>query len=1362
MRACITSVIIMLFSLSLMAQNGPIYSGNNVYPFTGPNLGNFRPTFVMPTSDGGFLLVGAYEFAAGDWDGRVIKTNAAGFMNWEARVGGDGADFLRSAVEVADGYVVVGEFFNIGTQKSYLLLLKYNKTNGEFIWEPVITIPSPASYFSGGYSVVETYGGGLLVGGYYGGFPVTGPVPQPPNHEGRLWVFNQNGTLNTQVGGYGSVIYKIEKSNFGGATNYYLFGEDFDGTETACATPGLFAEQPSPPASLLNKGYFSDIFVEKLNSTLGTLNTNTFGGNTADVFVDGIATPDGGFALLGRTQCFNSGNAGPNNIANSQAPTWLLKGSSTAQLQWVHTFGNILITGDVIEIPFGLVNACNNEYVIGSKFTGFFNEPGNRIRLDRIRKETAGLTTVWSSSTTPTANYYPKGNYLTKTSAERFAVVGGTNIGNIYSPVTSNYSLFRWDTDPACSTTTPGFCDKAIAVTCGTYIANESTTGETAVVSSYPGCSANSFPAKERVYRIVVSQTTDLQIGLEIITAGIDLDLFLLSNSCSTPVCIGSSTTNNSASNKEAILRNLAPGTYYIVVDGGTAGSVGNYNIDFTCGELNCATADPAVVDLACNVPYASTTNSGQNNVSIYTIPGNPGTSKVLMAGRERLHRFVLTQPQAVTITLSGATVDLGVFLLSNCDKDNAIAFSHIVGVGTETITTSLAAGTYFVAVDGHRNFSGNYTLAVNWNNCCQPPVPLFSSSVNGNIATFVNQTQSATTPVTYVWNFGNGFTSTLINPPPQTYAPGTYQVCLTATNSCGSQTYCQSVTILPAGNTLSINITDNVCGSPLQTVQVPVRVVNFDNITNLEWTFEIASLATARIVSLSFPGLPGAQFNLSGNGKTAVISWFSASPLTLPDNAIIANVGVQLTQNASGCTDLGITGSLVPTYIEGIVNGQSVEIIPAIVNGGVCVCNNTAQICGVIRREDNVPVKGVRVSLINESNQIVNTYTNTNGEYCFTSVQTAEDYRIVPQKDTNYINGVNGGDLFRIQRHLLLLENLNSPYKIIAANSRLPNSINGGDLTEIQRLILGIISNFPDVESWRFVPTTYTFPNPTTPFSPQFPEEISITNLNGSVSNANFIGMKIGDVNNSNAPANFQEGVQNRDALAESVHFWATAGTATPLDTVTVAVRTANFEQIYTGQFSMNWDTSRLAFLDVAGSNALLPVSADNFNLQQAAYGRLGVVWFGATPVTLGDASTLFTLRFLVKGEIGDSARVAFGNEPVIPYFEGTSGELTFEGQEIYVNITDAVDAGEVDAEPAFWKIVPNPTSNAFHLLNAAKNVQLQSVAIYHVDGKRLKYWDGSPVSSYFDVADLPAGTYLVRLQHDAGSQVMRLVIVR
>lgn len=129
--------------------------------------------------------------------------------------------------------------------------------------------------------------------------------------------------------------------------------------------------------------------------------------------------------------------------------------------------------------------------------------------------------------------------------------------------------------------------------------------------------------------------------------------------------------------------------------------------------------------------------------------------------------------------------------------------------------------------------------------------------------------------------------------------------------------------------------------------------------------------------------------------------------------------------------------------------------------------------------------------------------------------LQTGRDYTISPTRNTNPLDGVTAIDLALIQRHILNLQFLDSPYKVISADVDHSNSVGAIDLANIQRLILGRSTTFPNGnEAWRFVDASHTFSNPNNPFVLAFPEERRVVNLTTDVNDVDFVGMKLGDVN--------------------------------------------------------------------------------------------------------------------------------------------------------------------------------------------------------------------------------------------------------
>ncbi len=183
--------------------------------------------------------------------------------------------------------------------------------------------------------------------------------------------------------------------------------------------------------------------------------------------------------------------------------------------------------------------------------------------------------------------------------------------------------------------------------------------------------------------------------------------------------------------------------------------------------------------------------------------------------------------------------------------------------------------------------------------------------------------------------------------------------------------------------------------------------------------------------------------------------------------------------------------------------------------NRSVCPgsATGTVSIAGTIATEGNANLQGASITLSGSASQ--NTATAANGGYSFVNLTKGGDFTIAPQLDKNHLNGVSTFDLVLIQKHILGVSALNSPYKMIAADVNNSKSISTLDLIALRKLILNIDTHFANNTSWRFIDAAYNFPQASNPWSAAFPEVVSINDIAANAS-ANFVAIKIGDVNAS------------------------------------------------------------------------------------------------------------------------------------------------------------------------------------------------------------------------------------------------------
>ncbi len=169
--------------------------------------------------------------------------------------------------------------------------------------------------------------------------------------------------------------------------------------------------------------------------------------------------------------------------------------------------------------------------------------------------------------------------------------------------------------------------------------------------------------------------------------------------------------------------------------------------------------------------------------------------------------------------------------------------------------------------------------------------------------------------------------------------------------------------------------------------------------------------------------------------------------------------------------------------------------------------------VAGTVRTETAQTIEGVEANLMSNNPSYPRTdMTEQDGRFEFVENEMSRDYLVSGLKDGDDANGVSTIDLVKIQRHILDIEKLDSPYKMIAADVNGDKRINGQDLVELRKLILGIYVELPQSESWMIL-------NAEKQLDTDNPWDYDLTrniqNLSLDLMQEDFIGVKIGDVDN-------------------------------------------------------------------------------------------------------------------------------------------------------------------------------------------------------------------------------------------------------
>ncbi|MBC7775820.1 MAG: T9SS type A sorting domain-containing protein [Phycisphaerae bacterium] len=251
------------------------------------------------------------------------------------------------------------------------------------------------------------------------------------------------------------------------------------------------------------------------------------------------------------------------------------------------------------------------------------------------------------------------------------------------------------------------------------------------------------------------------------------------------------------------------------------------------------------------------------------------------------------------------------------------------------------------------------------------------------------------------------------------------------------------------------------------------------------------------------------------------------------------------------------------------------------------------------------------------------------NGCAIFYFIPLNSAIKLTPSKNDNPLNGVTTYDLVLMSKHILAIEPLNSPNKMIAADANKSGSITTFDIVEIRRLILGIYTDFPNNTSWRFVDKDFQFPNTQNPFQTVFPETVVQQHWTGIPSEFNFASIKVGDVNNTAvANASTPPPVESRRAS-----FLALPDLELKTgETYEIPIHSTENAHWLGLQLSLDFDPE---LIDIEGIESSTLPDFDQNNWAQPQAGRLTLSWSEAQSTRMAPSAELFRLRIKARADI-------------------------------------------------------------------------------------------------------------------------------
>jgi|GEM_PF-1996936 len=180
-----------------------------------------------------------------------------------------------------------------------------------------------------------------------------------------------------------------------------------------------------------------------------------------------------------------------------------------------------------------------------------------------------------------------------------------------------------------------------------------------------------------------------------------------------------------------------------------------------------------------------------------------------------------------------------------------------------------------------------------------------------------------------------------------------------------------------------------------------------------------------------------------------------------------------------------------------------------------VCGYRESGSITVEVETFDGMWVPDVEIQFAGGLNQTRLTYGNG-----FQQISVPpwldEEIEVTLERNTDPGQGVSITDMILLRRHLLGIAPLSNPWHLLAADVNNDQRTSLMDVIEMQRLILGLQDEFSNNKSWRFFESHTTFPNPSDPWSGRFYAESWVVYPHSYYIELQFIGIKIGDLNES------------------------------------------------------------------------------------------------------------------------------------------------------------------------------------------------------------------------------------------------------
>lgn len=432
-------------------------------------------------------------------------------------------------------------------------------------------------------------------------------------------------------------------------------------------------------------------------------------------------------------------------------------------------------------------------------------------------------------------------------------------------------------------------------------------------------------------------------------------------------------------------------------------------------------------------------------------------------------------------------------------------------------------------------------------------------------------------------------------------------------------------------------------------------------------------------------------------------------------------------TQITFDCADIGeVPVELWATDASGNSN-SCLTTIRITDNNGLCPPDiGAGVVAGAIITENGNDVEFVNISVV--ADQQIQTATGVDGAFQVKNVPFGYDYIVVPKRNDGLMNGVSTIDLIRLSKHVLGIQPFTTPYQWIAADLDKSGTISTLDLVKLRKLILGKDTELSNGNtSWRFVDAAFKFPETGNPLQSVFPEVKSFKNFKQKGAEANFIAIKIGDINGSAIPNSLMKS-ESRATGGDMVVKIKDAEFEIG-EEITVDFLSSDLADVNGYQFTLDFD-ERLLELTEMNFGDLLDMTEDNFGFAGIADGRISTSWTKAGTVPAGELA-LFSMTFKAKQRADVAVALGLGDRPTAPEAYNSKGEL----MQVLLQVEGTDGNIKTEGEYELFQNFPNPFGDKTTIGFILPDKMDASLKIFDLSGRLMYNRSGKFEKGYNEV---------------------------